>query len=183
MQNLGRGFRPLIMLAAGSLFTLTVVGGVALAQNETIEACAKDNGELRIVETAGDCKTNETPLSWNVTGPVGPQGPEGPPGPPGPPTEFSLVRVSANGSFAQVRGDDVVSVEKAPNIHGLYTITFDHDVASCATNLAVDALLQGREQAPVQTPQVIRVEIFDWDAFGSGAVFRADRDFSLTVWC
>ena len=59
MQNLPSGFRPLIMFAAGSLFPLTLVGGVALADNENIEACVKDNGELRIVATAGECKTNE----------------------------------------------------------------------------------------------------------------------------
>jgi hypothetical protein len=74
----------LVIFLAGSMLTLTVVGGVALAQNETIDACVKSNGEVRIVETGEVCKDNETPLSWNVTGPVGPQGPEGPPGPPGP---------------------------------------------------------------------------------------------------
>jgi hypothetical protein len=84
MRNLTRDLRSLIMFVAGSLFPLTVIGGVALAQNDTIEACVKDNGELRIVDTAGDCKDQETLLSWNVTGPVGPQGPEGPDGPEGP---------------------------------------------------------------------------------------------------
>jgi hypothetical protein len=87
MRNLARDYRPLTMFVAGSLFALTVVGGVALAQNDIIEACVKDNGEMRIVDTAEDCKDNETSLSWNVTGPTGlqgPQGPEGPAGPPGP---------------------------------------------------------------------------------------------------
>jgi hypothetical protein len=86
MRNLARDYRPLIMFVAGSLFTLTVVGGVALAQNDTIEACVKSNGEVRIVDTAAECKDNETPLSWNVTGPTGPQGPQGPEGPAGPPS-------------------------------------------------------------------------------------------------
>jgi hypothetical protein len=70
--------------ATGGLVTLAVVGGVAFAQNDTIEACVKDNGDVRIVDTAGDCKDSEVPLSWNVTGQVGPPGPEGPEGPPGP---------------------------------------------------------------------------------------------------
>jgi hypothetical protein len=84
MRNLVRNPRPLVTFVAGSLFALTVVGGVALAQGDIIEACMKSNGEIRIVDAAGNCKSNETALSWNVIGPVGPQGPQGDPGPQGP---------------------------------------------------------------------------------------------------
>jgi len=50
----------------------------------TIHACVKDSGDVRIVAAASACKSNESALDWNVTGPVGPQGPQGPKGDQGP---------------------------------------------------------------------------------------------------
>jgi hypothetical protein len=42
---------------------------------ETIHACYHQrSGNLRIVETDADCRPQETPISWNVTGPEGPSG-------------------------------------------------------------------------------------------------------------
>jgi hypothetical protein len=56
---------------------------VAFAQN-TIYGCAKQStGDLRQVPSSAFCKNNETPLSWNITGPAGPQGQTGPAGPQG----------------------------------------------------------------------------------------------------
>src|SRR6266436_1028526 len=43
-----------------------------------IQACYNDtNGGLRRVNSPGDCKNHETPISWNTAGPAGPQGPAG----------------------------------------------------------------------------------------------------------
>jgi hypothetical protein len=55
------------------------VGGVAFAaipdSGGTIHACyGKSNGNLRAVESEGDCRSNESPLSWNQQGPPGPPG-------------------------------------------------------------------------------------------------------------
>jgi Collagen triple helix repeat (20 copies) len=50
----------------------------------TIQACAKANGDLRIVSAPSDCKPQEASLSWAVVGPKGDQGPTGPAGPAGP---------------------------------------------------------------------------------------------------
>src|SRR2546428_12472252 len=51
----------------------------------TIQACYNDtNGGLRRVNSAADCRTHETPISWNIAGPAGPQGPAGGQGPGGP---------------------------------------------------------------------------------------------------
>lgn len=51
----------------------------------TIQACYNDtNGGLRRVNSAADCKTHETSISWSSAGPAGPAGPPGPTGPPGP---------------------------------------------------------------------------------------------------
>jgi hypothetical protein len=50
-----------------------------------IQGCYKQNsGDLRVVESAGDCRKSETAIQWNQKGPVGPQGPAGEQGPPGP---------------------------------------------------------------------------------------------------
>ena len=49
----------------------------------TIQACAKGNGDLRIVSAPSDCKPQEASLSWAVVGPKGDPGPTGPQGPSG----------------------------------------------------------------------------------------------------
>ena len=81
----------LTMLAA-----LVTAGGVAYASipasNGTLNGCYRtaggDNqGQLRIVDSASSCRSNETSLTFNqqgVAGPAGPTGPAGPAGPAGP---------------------------------------------------------------------------------------------------
>jgi hypothetical protein len=67
--------------------TVSLGGGMALADHDTntIHACAKTGtGTLRVVASADECKSNETPVQWTVEGPQGPQGPQGPVGPEGP---------------------------------------------------------------------------------------------------
>src|SRR3954451_6974922 len=53
-----------------------------------IHACFKDNGDLRVIDTAASkketCKNNETALNWNQTGAQGAQGPKGDKGDTGP---------------------------------------------------------------------------------------------------
>jgi len=39
---------------------------------------------MRLIGNGEQCRRTETPLSWNIQGPVGPQGEEGPAGPAGP---------------------------------------------------------------------------------------------------
>jgi hypothetical protein len=61
---------------------LAVVGGVALAAipdgQGNIHGCyGKPNGQLRVVESASDCKNNESALQWNQAGPQGPPGAAG----------------------------------------------------------------------------------------------------------
>jgi hypothetical protein len=43
----------------------------------------KSNGDLRIVGANDTCRSNETPLDWNIAGVAGPQGPIGVQGPMG----------------------------------------------------------------------------------------------------
>lgn len=72
------------LLAAAFLLTMTPRGAAA-GQNNTIQACREvSNGNLRQVSAPSDCRRNESPVSWNIVGPVGPEGPQGPIGPIGP---------------------------------------------------------------------------------------------------
>jgi len=50
---------------------------------QVIYGCVKNSGDLIIVSGPGQCKANQTPISWNQAGPEGPQGPQGPAGAPG----------------------------------------------------------------------------------------------------
>jgi hypothetical protein len=176
-----------------------VVGGVALAQNDIIEVCVKSNGDIRIVDAAEDCKDNETPLSWTVTGPAGPQGlqgvpgpqgpegptgpqgetgPEGPIGPEGPPgpAEFSGLAIAGDGtSFLQWRGDDVLSTLRLGP--GFYVVTFEHDVASCARNVTFIGIPPRLSTHGNGGPGEINVQTFDIDGEPT------DTSFDLTVWC
>ncbi|HET7450872.1 MAG TPA: hypothetical protein VFJ78_09755 [Gaiellaceae bacterium] len=92
--------RPLwkrrLVVASAAAVALIVSSGVALAtipgSGGVINGCyAKKDGSLRVVDTStGTCKTGETSLVWNQTGPQGPkgdpglQGPKGDPGQQGP---------------------------------------------------------------------------------------------------
>jgi hypothetical protein len=45
-----------------------------------VTACASRSGQLRLVDSASDCRNNETPLQWSIRGPRGPRGEQGPTG-------------------------------------------------------------------------------------------------------
>jgi len=83
---LGTGMKIAAGIVAGALST----GGLALATipaaDGTITACYSHGGDgkLRAVDSASQCRPNETALSWNQRGPAGPQGDAGPQGPTGP---------------------------------------------------------------------------------------------------
>ena len=78
---------PRWRLATFAAAVLIVTGGSAYAGN-TIDGCYnKGSGALRVIDAAAtQCKSSETPISWNevglpgsvgLTGPTGPQGPQG----------------------------------------------------------------------------------------------------------
>ena len=54
------------------------LGGVAYAtipaSNGTIHGCFKKNGNLRVVDSAADCRNDENALAWNQQGPPGQPG-------------------------------------------------------------------------------------------------------------
>lgn len=68
---------------------VAVAGGMVVANipaaNGTITGCYhKNNGQLRVVESASQCNPSELALTWQQQGPPGPQGPIGPQGATGP---------------------------------------------------------------------------------------------------
>src|SRR5262245_55482662 len=71
-------------LAAGGIAYATIPDGSGV-----FHACVKDpNGNVRLIDpgsrgAAGECRGNESAVSWSQTGPTGPQGATGPQGPTG----------------------------------------------------------------------------------------------------
>jgi type VI protein secretion system component Hcp len=71
------------MAVAVGAVTSVVVAGAAFAAaadspNPRIYACVQGiSGSPRIVDAGATCKSNETLISWSVTGPTGPTGPQG----------------------------------------------------------------------------------------------------------
>jgi hypothetical protein len=85
--------KPMIFLL-GMLLTLVLFAGVAYAQTtDPIMACVTRNGSVRIVWNTGACKSNESPLTWNIQGQPGPQGEKGDTGDTGPQGEQGLPGV------------------------------------------------------------------------------------------
>lgn len=69
-----------VLAAAGGTYAWASAGATA---NQVINACLDRDGQLRLIAIAGDCKRNETPLSWNTIGPAGAPGVDGKQGIPG----------------------------------------------------------------------------------------------------
>ena len=61
----------------------TALNASAQTSAAKLRASVLPTGGTRIVGGYESCKSNETALEWNVSGPQGLQGPEGPAGPPG----------------------------------------------------------------------------------------------------
>lgn len=78
--------------AVAVVLVVAILTGIGVAvtvraqdDNEVIHACAGGNGKLRAVDSAEECRNNETALEWNVQGPQGDKGDTGEPGSQGPP--------------------------------------------------------------------------------------------------
>ena len=80
---------PLVRISAAgcTCFLLGLGVSAVVADNgSTISACAqKNNGQLRLVQSAGECRNSEIAVQWNGAGVQGPQGATGATGPQGPP--------------------------------------------------------------------------------------------------
>jgi len=63
-----------VLAAAGTTYALAASGA---STTQTINACVKANGDVRLVSAAANCRRDETAISWNTVGPAGPQGLQG----------------------------------------------------------------------------------------------------------
>ena len=79
--NTERGLRQptvrtrLIAIAAASfVLGALLIGGAVWATDDpdTIHACVKQGGQIRIVDDPADCRGNESALHWGTLGPQGP---------------------------------------------------------------------------------------------------------------
>jgi hypothetical protein len=83
--------------------TAAAVYGSTPHSTVTINACANLKGVLRLIPPGAPCGAGETPISWNMVGPMGPpglpglQGTQGPPGDRGASGEPVLKLVDAAG--------------------------------------------------------------------------------------
>ena len=103
------------MLGIVGLAAAALISGVALAasseDNAVYYGCYGPDGNLRVVQSASACKSNEKAIVWNQTGPRGEQGLQGEQGLPGPagapPLAYAYV---ANGVLDTTRSSNVVSM-------------------------------------------------------------------------
>ena len=83
LLRLAGAIAVLAAVAAGASYA-TSSFTTSTPSTQVVQACVKPGGEVRIVQSASDCRKSEHPLSWNVVGPEGPAGPVGPKGDTGP---------------------------------------------------------------------------------------------------
>lgn len=73
-----RGRRIFALTATTILLTAIIAFASIPGANGVINSCYKTiGGDLRVVDSTEQCKSNEVALSFNQTGPQGPQGPSG----------------------------------------------------------------------------------------------------------
>jgi len=136
----------LIALILCTVFFITASSSLA----QVINGCVK-NGQLYILTGPGQCKQNETPISWSMTGPPGPAGPAGPQGlqgiqgirgpsggmgPEGPPGVAQGATQIAHGIVRNnsilISGSGIASVQRQID-DGIYQIDFDPDFGCCSS--------------------------------------------------
>ncbi len=145
------------------------------------------NGSLRVVDDAASCKTHETAIQWNQTGPQGPQGVPGPAGPPGPAATslWAVVEPDEDASGAMTEtsfGRHLVSVEGGTT----HRLTFDRDVSRCAytatgRDLDWDAFATAQPAPEDPRTVIVTMEMQHPSSSGHGMAVRAP--FSLVVTC
>jgi hypothetical protein len=108
-----------IFVKAVITFSLLSIAVGEKAFADTISACVKKNGQMRIAEK---CRKNETPISWNTLGPQGPAGPQGiqgPQGPTGPAGEPGAARAYGEVAINTTTGDYELVPGTTKNVVGL----------------------------------------------------------------
>jgi hypothetical protein len=138
---------------AAGLAAAAIAYGQIPGPDGVIHGCyVKSGGSLRVIDSAGKCKSTETSLNWNqsgptgargatgpkgamgATGPAGPTGPKGATGPIGPTGPNGADAISL---WAVVDRDGVIARSSGATgsrrlVEGVYEVTFNRDVTQCA---------------------------------------------------
>jgi hypothetical protein len=135
--------RPAPGVVIASVAALAALGSGAYAAmpggDGTIQGCSqKNNGQLRVIDTDGECRSAEIALEWNQTGPEGQKGDPGPAGPPGPPGPSGTSRAfEASGTaFDQTTipaGEPGVDVLSKSLPAGKYVLSASVDVSNTSS--------------------------------------------------
>jgi len=173
------------------------------------------NGQLRVIDpSAGDkCKTPETALDWNKTGPAGATGPAGPAGATGPAGAAGPAGPAGKDGKDGTNGTNGTSVPiyhasvylngissglgDSPELQsttrlstGVYIVKFSVDTQRC-TRIATIGIPANQENNPAFSPG-LNGEISTFTDLTTGGVAvatfdstgaPADRDFHLVVFC
>jgi len=136
-QALAIGLLALICLVAIAGLVLSAATAAEAQAGGVIHACVNQNGLIRIVSSGDVCRNNETPVQWNVKGPVGPQGPAGPPGPAGVNELFTTAAGGNNPIFPT--GNETSRVARL-NVEGGSYLVLGTAVIGNLSNYKVDAV-------------------------------------------
>jgi hypothetical protein len=77
IRSLKHSVTIVTLVALGAIFGVGIATVLSAGGGDPIHACANPAGQVRIVTGPGDCKSQETYLTWNVVGPQGPPGVSG----------------------------------------------------------------------------------------------------------
>jgi hypothetical protein len=164
LRGFSRGGRLLIALVVGGgVFAITSAVYADIPDSGVIHGCLKSSGAISVIDTStgATCKTNETPLDWNQTGPTGATGatgvtgatgatgvtgatgatgPNGQPGatgatgPPGTPATALWAVMKADGTLTDSSGvnPSPVVTGKFLNGTGAYQVAFNTTITHCA---------------------------------------------------
>jgi hypothetical protein len=111
----------LVRGALAALAVLAVGVGVGYAAapvaGDVIHGCVGPTGLLEVIGADAECKQNQTPISWNQTGPPGADGQDGAPG-----EAVAYARITAAGDVAPQFSSNVVQANVTHPAPGLYCI-------------------------------------------------------------
>lgn len=168
VDSIARRRRPAPGTVIAAMAMVAALGSGAYAAipdpDGTIHACyQKNNGQLRAVDSRGECRTSEAAIDWNKEGRAGPSGPPGPKGDPGPagpagPAGAPQAFAAGGGAIDSVNipagepGADVLS-KYLPA--GKYVLSASIDVANTASGTAyVTCAITGAGDAATATASV-----------------------------
>jgi hypothetical protein len=137
-QKMGNITRRATRAAALGGVLFVAVAAIAYASGSaasvTITGCQKtNNGQLRVVSTAGECNRSETAISWNAQGATGSQGPKGDRGDRG---ERGPAGADATATLASLSGSPCATHSGQPGTIAIQTTNADDLVLHCAASVS-----------------------------------------------